>query len=274
MFLLIAIGALMLAGAAGTKRKKKSARRPAPGPQPGPQPPVYDEVPEEEEHIDPANPWSPFPNLQELQDALIILGFSVGSKGADGKWGAGTKGGVTDFQIHINDVYGLELREDGEPDPPTRTAIGVGLDLFAVEQWLFPGEAEKGEGIPDDQPPQEAEDLPPPPESGEWYPEDPEEVTWSDRIFVAPDCSRVVKGAFWSSQRLNPRIVQAAKDGGEVFAEDILDAELAQDSPFCLDAGYDQWGEEMKGWYDDWVDLIYQDLELYAENPELIGEAA
>lgn len=258
MFLLAIIGALMLG--AGSKRRKKSAR-PAPSPAPSPTPPIQ----EEEEPLDPSNPWSPFPNLYELQDALILLGFSVGPKGADGVWGSGTKGGVADFQMHVNDVYELELREDGEPDAPTRTAIGVGLDLLAGEIWALPGEE-----VPEPEP----QDLPPPADSNAWYPADADEVTESDRLFVAPDCSRVVKGTFWSSQRLNPRIVAAAKEGGEVFAEDILDAELAQDSPFCLDAGYDQWGDEMRAWYDDWVDLIYQDLELYAENPELIGEAA
>ena len=236
-----------------------------------PQPPQPEPEPEPEPPGVP-NPWAPFPDLTEMQEALLLLGFSVGPKGADGAWGSKTKAGVQAFQTHVNEMYGMKLRDDGEPDEPTRAAIGVALDLLSQEKWVVPGEpppSEPPEPLP---PPPSEEPLPPPPGPGEWEPADWDEVSWSDKLFVAPDCSRVVHGNFWSSQRLNPRIIAAAKEGGTVFAEDLLDAELAIDTPFCLDVGYNQWGAAMQGWYDDWTDQIYQDLEIYAANPELLGE--
>lgn len=262
MFPLLFVAAIMMgAAAAGRKRKAKMTVPPQPVPQP---------QPEEEKH-DITNQWAPFPDLKAMQQGLDVLGFDVGPKGPDGRWGSDTQGALSDFQIHVNDVYEMNLREDGEPDAPTRTAVGVGLDLLAVDQWTFPGEEPEEyeeEGEVEEYVPEEYV----PEEGGQWEPEDWDEVTWSDKLFVAPDCSRVVKGMFWTSQRLNPQIIAAAKEGGTVFAEDIMDAELAKDSPFCIDAGYDNWGPEMQEWYDTWVDLIYQDLELYAEFPELIGE--
>lgn len=242
-----------------------------------PEPEVEVEV---EEKPDIQNPWAPFPNLGEMQEALMVLGFSVGTHGADNDWGSGTQSGVRDFQNHVNSVYGMDLRKDGEPDEPTRVAINVALDLFSAGDWQPPGGAppqqpEQPEPEPHPEPqPDPSLDEPQPPAPGEqWQPADMDEISWSDKLFVAPDCSRVVKGNFWASQRLNPRIIAAAKEGGNVFAEDLLDAEIAKDSPFCLDVGYAEWGDEMQGWYDTWADLIYEDLEIYAANPELLGEA-
>lgn len=261
MFALFVLAGLMVAGAAaGTRKRKKTTAQPQPQPQPQPDP-----QPEHQLH-DITNRWAPFEDLADLQDALIVLGFDIGPSGIDGLWGAATQKGVREFQKYVNDAFDLDLREDGEPDAPTRTAISVGVDLFAVDQWIFPGES------PDESPDESPEPEPYEPEPGELWEPDWDAITWSDHLFVAPDCSSVHKGMFWTSKRLNPRIVEAAKQGGEVFAEDILDDELAKDSPFCLDAGYDNWGPDMQQWYDDWVDLIYQDLELYAEHPELIGE--
>lgn len=232
---------------------------PEPGPEPGREPPL-------EKKPDITNPWAPFPTLVEMQHALLALGFSIGPVGPDGKWGSKTQAAVRDFQNYVNSMYGMDLRDDGEPDEPTRVAIGVGLDMMGNEQWTAPGESPSAP-----LPPEPGPEPGPPTNMGEWDAEQWEEILWSDKLFVAPDCSRVMKGNFWASQRLNPRVIAAAREGGYVFAEDILNDELAKDSPFCLDVGYDQWGSEMQEWYDDWVDLIYQDLELYVESPELLG---
>jgi peptidoglycan hydrolase-like protein with peptidoglycan-binding domain len=51
--------------------------------------------------------------VKEIQQLLIDLGFSVGSKGVDGKFGADTKKGVMDFQSDNN------IDDDGIVGPIT-----------------------------------------------------------------------------------------------------------------------------------------------------------
>lgn len=96
-----------------------------------------------------------------------------------------------------------------------------------------------------------------------------EDAAWSACLFVAPNCEHIVEGNFWASQRLDPRTIEAARKGGVVYAEDLLDAELALDAPFCLDAS--EWGTQLQEWYDAQVQRIRDNLETYASHPELLA---
>ena len=103
----------------------------------------------------------------------------------------------------------------------------------------------------------------------DWEP-DWNEVAFSDRVFVAPDCSAAYHGNFWASNRLTPLVQEAARSGSDIAAEDILDQLLMEDSPMCADVGYFGWGAVMQKWYDDWTQQVYDDLELYTQFPELL----
>jgi hypothetical protein len=63
-------------------------------------------------------------DVEEVQDSLIILGYSVGSCGADGMYGDDTERAVRRFQ----DAHGLLL--DGIVGPETRS---LGCELYESE---------------------------------------------------------------------------------------------------------------------------------------------
>lgn len=108
------------------------------------------------------------------------------------------------------------------------------------------------------------------------WPVDPEETTWSDQLYVSPDCSAVIVGGFWPKNRLTPRVMSAAKSIQDhnvaMPPEIVLDSLLGEDAPECVDAGYEQWGEPMRQWYDHWVAVIAEELKVYAQHPELLEE--
>ena len=62
--------------------------------------------------------------VKEIQQLLIDLGFSVGSKGDDGKFGPDTKKGVMDFQSDNN------IKVDGIVGPITaKKNVGYNKNL-------------------------------------------------------------------------------------------------------------------------------------------------
>ena len=75
-------------------------------------------------------------NTVELQEALITLGYDVGSSGADGKFGAKSKAALSSFQA----AHGLTAT--GLPDVATEQAITLELDkldttIFGVSYPAF-----------------------------------------------------------------------------------------------------------------------------------------
>jgi peptidoglycan hydrolase-like protein with peptidoglycan-binding domain len=75
-------------------------------------------------------------NTTELQEALITLGYDVGSSGADGKFGAKSKAALSSFQA----AHGLTAT--GLPDAATEQAITLEIDkldttIFGVSYPAF-----------------------------------------------------------------------------------------------------------------------------------------
>jgi hypothetical protein len=175
----VAAVALIAMFATGGKKKKSSGVRPPNNEKPAqpadpaepaapsqPVDPAQPADPSQPPIVGPADPYQPFEyywsghvgNMQEMQEALIDLGFSVGPFGADGNWGKNTKAAVKSFQIYVNNdgtpLYDyfhsgeqafdwdvMVLREDGEPDRPTLEAINEAMGVLADGYWIPPGGA-------------------------------------------------------------------------------------------------------------------------------------
>ncbi len=125
---------LLLAGRKKKRRRTGAARAPLPkGEWKAYQPSAKDKsVPISTKP--PATPTKPsdlrpFSGVRQVQQALIMVGHSVGSKGADGSWGRNTSGAISAFQ----GAEGLDVT--GVPDKET---LGV---LFA-RAYGQPGEDE------------------------------------------------------------------------------------------------------------------------------------
>src|SRR5690606_15361254 len=70
--------------------------------------------------------------VQQIQKALIALGYSVGPDGADGVWGPNTTAGLVAFQ------HAQGIDADGVYGPQTRAALSARLPTSVVQTMAGP----------------------------------------------------------------------------------------------------------------------------------------
>lgn len=96
-----------------------------------------------------------------------------------------------------------------------------------------------------------------------------ERSAWSDQLHVDRDCQQIFEGRFWTSRRLQTRVLDAARRGDD-NAVAVLEALLHEDAPHCK--GKER-GPAFQAWYEDRVQLIQDDLAVYADFPDLLEVA-
>lgn len=95
--------------------------------------------------------FTPFAGAAEAQEALVILGFDLGTygpagNGVDGDWGNASRQGLRDFITVYNYRLGTDLTVTGTPNTGNMTALSNALDLYTNGDWEVEGEPSGGGG--------------------------------------------------------------------------------------------------------------------------------
>lgn len=96
-------------------------------------PPAPDPAPEDRE-------WGDFEDAEQVQRALIHLGFNVGSTGADGVWGSKSKSALRNFIIVGNKIIGTALAVTGTPNDQNMELLKQALVRKAGPGWPTKGQ--------------------------------------------------------------------------------------------------------------------------------------
>lgn len=150
---LLAIFAVAVLAASGSSKKTTQQTQPVLPPYTPPTPPVDNRPPAPQGDVV-VTDWGLFGNLAGVQAILIDLGYNLGSKGADGKWGKKTRAAVHQFQQMAKSLLTMVVRQDGKLDNGTLAALEVALDVsVSGGQWPTPEEWTHGAGLFPEDPP-------------------------------------------------------------------------------------------------------------------------